>query len=1294
MLTKSYQTLRRLSACALMLFLLGLSLTRGAQAQTNATGSVATPLTPPSGLGNVYQTALDTYGDLLVVDYSNGALYEYPAGGGAVVTLIKKSGLGGYNNPGIAIDSNNTIYLGGNWNNCLLRIPFDPTTMTWPTLSTVNPNNPSSYCAAPTVFAQYGVVDTNPYYFQPWALAVDPSGNVIVTNQNSGNFFFEVTPTNSGPTATPEPVNNLLLTTSKARTQSVTVDTDENVYFVEETDQSGALPGVLELPAGSQNVASDAGLQRVDPMLPAVSGVATDAAGNLYISDSTLGVFFVPNTTGTPQTSAAVLLTSVPASGQVSVDKVHNIIYVPTFVNGSQIIEAVTFNADALGSSAAGTPSTTPSTVSFSFTTAVASPSFAILEAGAAKPDFAIASGGTCANGTAQAAQSGCTVNVTFSPNGVGSVSAKLAALDGSGNVLGSIVLQGTGLGSTAQIIPGTEASIGTGLKTPSQVAVDSGGNTYVADPGLGAVELFAKGAGAAAGTAVGTGLTAPTGVATDGAGDVFLADSGNIIEVPRGSTGLNAAGQATLRTGLGANLNLAVDGSANVYVADPNNHRVVKLASAGDIISLETDFGGFNAPSAVAVDENEDLFIADGANLYEITPAGVQTTVLTTLSGATGLAVDPSGAVYVTTGSGTIRIPNEAGTLTPSDQVNIVTDDATATSVAVDATGDVYLTNTSAGDVEMVSASGSFNFGTLPTTTSTVSQPFTLVDAGNSPLTYTAFTGTADYSETSTSCTSPIAVGATCSLTITFSPGPGDQGSLSGEVLVTGNEANAPVGVNGVGVGAPLANSTTTVKVTNPTVNGAPAVITVAPTSGTGTAPTGSVTLTVTGTTLTTPVTTTGTLSGGTVTLTPAQLAAGTYTFSIAYQGDRTYSGSNTTTQVTVAAGAVMLVQPTLAQVQAAAPFYPYVLGNGNGTDQPYDGSVAFWYYTYPVQVVALDGQPLIGQPVYQGGKVVSTNYGSITYQGASVLSCEPVPVAADGTAPFSTSCLGVNTTNTSIPDLLTAYNITPVYSPAGTGTTDSGSTNPNYTGVTGSSIAFTALRNPVVSISSNPASLSVAPGSTTTATLTLSSMLGFGVIGANGLLNNYSFPVQLACDGLPAYTSCSFAYPTPDPSDPNSVFVGPTAGTVLSYEGGAAAPCTAAQGCTGPGTVIMTLSTNIPTGVAKLDQKSNGTEFAAMLGLGLLGLAFGKRKSLRGRLLTMVAVMLCSGVIAGVSGCSSKQLGTNTSTVTPAGTYSVLVTAKQVGSRVITTTTGTQTVYGNENQMSLPFTINVTIQ
>jgi hypothetical protein len=1303
MLTKSYEMLRRLSACVPMLLVLCASSLTGAYAQgaPQATASTSTTLTPPAGLGTVYQTALDTYGDLLAVDYANGALYEYPAGGGAVVTLVAPGGVGSYNDPGIAIDSNNTLYLDGNWNNCLLRIPFDAATHTWPNLSTVTPANNTSSCAAPTVFAQYGVVDTSPYYFQPWALAVDAAGNVFVTNQNSGNFFFEVTPTNNGPTATPEPVNNLLLTKSSARTQSAAVDAFDNVFFVEETDQSAPLPGVLELPAGSQNVASDAGLARVDPNLPAVSGVATDAAGNLYISDSNLGVFFVPNTTGTPNTAAAVLLTPLPATGQVSVDLKRNILYVPTMVNGSQVIAAVTFNSTELGSTATGAAAATSSSVLFGFTSAAAPASFAILEAGATKPDFVIGTGGTCVAGAAQAANSSCTVNVTLSPNSAGSVAGKLAALDGSGNVLASIVLHGTGLGSAAQILPGTEGALGTGLKTPSQVAVDAGGNTYVADPGLGTVELFAKGAGAAAGTSVGTGLTAPTGVATDGAGDVFIADSGNIIEVPRGSAGLNAAGQATVRTGLGTGLNLAADGSGNVYVADPINHRVVKLGSVGGTFDLlsqtETDYGGFNAPSAVAVDENEDLFVADGTNLYEIAPTGAQTTVLTSLTNATGLAVDPSGAVYVTEGGQTTRIPNVAGTLMPGSAAPVATDDTTAASIAIDSTGDLYIANTAAGSVETISADASYNFGTLATTSATASQTFTLQNYGNSPLIYTAFTGTADYTETSTSCTSPVVVGGNCSVTVTFSPGPGDQGTLTGEVLVTGNEANAPIGIDATGVGASLAASATAVTVTSPTVDGAAAVVKVAPTSGSGAAPTGSVTLTITGTNLTAPVIVTGTLAGGTVTLTPPQLAAGAYTYNVAYAGDRTYGPSTGTAQVTVAPGAVMLVQPTMAQILAtqAGAFYPYILGGGDGTSQPYDGSAAQYEYTYPVQVVATDGKPLIGQPVYSSsGVLVAMNYGSITYQGSSLLTCEPVPVAADGTAPFSTDCLGVSTTNTSIPDLMTAYNITPVYSPAGTGTTDAGYTNPNYTTVTGTSIAFTALRNPVVSISSNPASLSVAPGSSATATLTLNSMLGFGVIGYGGLLNNYSFPVQLSCDGLPAYAQCSFTYPNPDPSDANSVFVGPAAGTVLSFQGKPAAPCTAAQNCTGPGTVMMTINTNVAAGVARLDPKSNGTEFAAMLGLGLLGLAFGKRKSLRGRLLTMVAVLFCSGVMAGVSGCSTKQLGTNTATITPAGTYTVMVTAKQVGSRVIQSTNGNQTVYGNENQMSLPFSISVTIQ
>jgi hypothetical protein len=153
----------------------------------------------------------------------------------------------------------------------------------------------------------------------------------------------------------------------------------------------------------------------------------------------------------------------------------------------------------------------------------------------------------------------------------------------------------------------------------------------------------------------------------------------------------------------------------------------------------------------------------------------------------------------------------------------------------------------------------------------------------------------------------------------------------------------------------------------------------------------------------------------------------------------------------------------------------------------------------------------------------------------------------------------------------------------------------------------------------------------------------------------------------------------------------VGPAPGTVLSVQGGTAAPCTVAQGCSGPGTVMMTITTNVPTGVAKVERPT-GQVFLAMLGLGMLGLAFGRRRSLRSRIGTLAVLALCCGILAGVSGCSTTQLGGNSSPVTPAGTYTVLVTAKQVGSQVITQ--NPFITYGNGNQMSLPFTGQVTVQ
>ncbi len=1313
MSTKSYTSLRRLSAHVLTLLLVCVSFSKGAEGQAATplvTASVTTNLTPPTGLGKVFQTAVDSFGDLLVEDYANGGLYEYPSGGGAVITLLPAGSLGSYANPGIAIGANNDLYLEGNYNNTLGRFPYDPATKSWDGLSTIssaNSSNSGALCpkgsgtpAPPYGFTCGDTPNTNPYYLQPWALFVDASNNVVITANNSNNFVFIQPVVGTGITSTAAQANSLSLVAAAARSASVAEDKFGNIYIVEESDQKGPLPGVLMIPAGSAAVASDATLARVDPNLPAVTGVTVDAAGNLYISDSKEGVFFVPNPTGTPQTSAATLLSPTPAYGQASIDLARNILYIPTYdASGSQVIAAITFNAAELGTAATGAVATNSVPVSFGFNGAVTPASFAIEESGVTVPDFTVVSGGTCTAGQAYAALGGCTVNVALSPHAAGSVSAKLQMLDASGNLLDSIDLHGMGTGSAVQVLPGTESAIGSGLKTPVQVAADANGDVFVADSGTASISEYVKTAGSPpVTTAVGTGLTAPTGVATDGSGNLFIADSGTVYEIATGASGLNAATQVPVKASLGTNLKLAADGSGNLYIADPDNHRVVKLSSVGGTFSLysqlETDFTGFTAPSAIAVDPNENVYVADGTSLYQITPAGTQSTLLTGLSGVTGLSIDPSGAVYYTAGGLAYRIPTLNGTLTQASQTPIAADVTGAVSVALDPSGNVYLLNTAAGNVIEVASTVSFNFGTLSSTTGSASQTYSILDNGNAPLNVTGFAGTADFGATADTCVgTPIAINSTCSVTITFSPGPGDQGALTGAVLVTGDEANAPVGVDGTGVGAALAASTTAVTVANPNVDASAAVVTVTPTANTGATPTGQVTLTVAGASLKAPITATGTLDAtGKVTLSPTQLVVGTYTYTVNYAGDRTYSPSAATATVTIAPGAVTVVQPTMAAVQAAAPTYPLVLAGASGAAEPYDGSVTQFEYIYPVQVVATDGAPLVGQPIFDAsGKQVSTNYGSVTFQGAPALGCVPVAVNADGTAPFSTSCFTIDTSNNSIPDLMSTFTITPVYSPTATGNYST-YTNPNYTAATGSAITFTALRNPVVQISSNPSTLAVTSGSTATATLTLSSLLGYGVAGSGALLNNYSLPVQLSCDGLPAYATCSFVYPQPASSDPNSVAVGPAAGTVLSYQGAAAAPCTVAQGCAGPGTVMMTITTNVPTGLVAVRRGSGEPTFAAMFGLGVLGLAFGRRKSMKGRMVTLMGLLLCCGVVAGISGCSTTQLGTSTQTSSPSGSYNVIVTAKQVGSQVITAYP--YITYGNTNQVSLPFTMKVTVQ
>jgi hypothetical protein len=415
---------------------------------------------------------------------------------------------------------------------------------------------------------------------------------------------------------------------------------------------------------------------------------------------------------------------------------------------------------------------------------------------------------------------------------------------------------------------------------------------------------------------------------------------------------------------------------------------------------------------------------------------------------------------------------------------------------------------------------------------------------------------------------------------------------------------------------------------------------------------------------------------------------------------------------------------------------------------------------------VQSVSGDLMVGTAAYEGqSSPVGANLGSVIYAGTNGGVCGSgadsestidvyqtlstgVPAVTIDTAPFDTQCAPIIQLNTAVtPVLMAFYQFTPQYSGEFSDLTEN---NPNYTSSTAAPVNIWAVAHPVVQISSSPAALIVAPGSSVSAALTLTSVLGYGTINrvnAPGQSTNYALPLSLQCQGLPAYASCSFTYPAPSPADPQAtayaagyfqapyntqpfypfqgllcqnsippqsawpapgvvpgpvpapsycaIDIGPPAGSL-----GSATPCTASQGCLGPGTVIMTINTTVPLGtVSSLKTRQGGIAFASIFGLGLLGLTFRRKVSRFRKLLMIACALLWGGALLGITACSTATLGlpTATSGVTPAGNYWVTVTANQSGGLVIPANafhpTTTVLYPGNGNQMSLPYTINVTI-
>ncbi len=240
----------------------------------------------------------------------------------------------------------------------------------------------------------------------------------------------------------------------------------------------------------------------------------------------------------------------------------------------------------------------------------------------------------------------------------------------------------------------------------PGGIAVDAGGNVYVADAGNnvvrkvtsgGVVTTFAGQVGAAAGTLDGTGpsvqFSALGGVAVDTQGNVYVADviSSTIRKITPGGVSSTLAGTPGVMgfadgPGFTAQFNrpqgVAVDGAGNVYVADSGNAVIRKITPAGvvstiagipglfAIVNGAFTGGTFQNLFGVAVDISGNVFASDSARgvIYKLTPGGV----LTTFVGTVGLfgSADGTGTAALLNNPGYISTDG-AGNLYVADTSN-----------------------------------------------------------------------------------------------------------------------------------------------------------------------------------------------------------------------------------------------------------------------------------------------------------------------------------------------------------------------------------------------------------------------------------------------------------------------------------------------------------------------------------------------------------------------------------------------------------------------------------------------
>ena len=278
-----------------------------------------------TGLGTTSSVAVTSGGTVYIADPTNNRIVVEPVGGGAQTTITTVTGVtpATLSGPmGVAVDAANNVYIADTGNNRILE--YNPITASATQLGNYlwipgpqSSNAPGSSVTATTAPPQYT-------FKAPQGLAVDQWGNVYVADTGNGVVVEIPSNTNLGG-ATPllqfpgapqftAPVA-VAIGPGPLVTQNGLIQNTSGFIYV--ADPQNAFGEVVRLPPGGgdlQPAASGAGSALNIPAgssfpltllfggtnITSPNGVAVDAAGNVYVSDSVGNAVWEAPATGPP----------------------------------------------------------------------------------------------------------------------------------------------------------------------------------------------------------------------------------------------------------------------------------------------------------------------------------------------------------------------------------------------------------------------------------------------------------------------------------------------------------------------------------------------------------------------------------------------------------------------------------------------------------------------------------------------------------------------------------------------------------------------------------------------------------------------------------------------------------------------------------------------------------------------------------------------------------------------------------------------------------------------------------